>query len=81
MFKLNESNYFFLPKELMNKDFSNFSVKSKMLFSIIITEVDNAKSINEVANLINELGSDRVTKFYDKVQREIKNQKLESEGA
>lgn len=81
MFKLNESNYFFLPKELMNKDFSNFSVKSKMLFSIIITEADNAKSINEVANLINELGSDRVTKFYDKVQREIKNQKLESEGA
>lgn len=78
---MNESNYFFLPKELMNKDFSNFSVKSKMLFSIIITEADNAKSINEVANLINELGSDRVTKFYDKVQREIKNQKLESEGA
>lgn len=81
MFKLNESNYFFLPKELMNKDFSNFSVKAKMLFSIIITEAENAKSINEVANLINELGSDRVTKFYDKVQREIKNQKLESEGA
>lgn len=78
---MNESNYFFLPKELMNKDFSNFSVKAKMLFSIIITEADNAKSINEVANLINELGSDRVTKFYDKVQREIKNQKLESEGA
>ena len=65
----------------MNKDFSNFSVKAKMLFSIIITEAENAKSINEVANLINELGSDRVTKFYDKVQREIKNQKLESEGA
>lgn len=78
---MNESNYFFLPKELMNKDFSNFSVKAKMLFSIIITEAENAKSINEVANLINELGSDRVTKFYDKVQREIKNQKLESEGA
>lgn len=65
----------------MDKDFANFSVKSKLLFSIIITEADSAKAINEVADLIDELGSGRVTRLYDKVQREIKSQKMESEGA
>ncbi|MEE1154191.1 MAG: hypothetical protein UH241_03445, partial [Acutalibacteraceae bacterium] len=80
-YKLNESKYFFLPKELLDKDFANFSVKAKLLFSIIITEADSAKAINEVADLIDELGSGRVTRLYDKVQREIKSQQMESEGA
>lgn len=78
---MNETNYFFLPKELMDKDFANFSVKAKLLFSIIITEADSAKSINEVAELIEELGSGRVNRLYEKVQKEINTQKMESEGA
>lgn len=65
----------------MNKEFSNFSVKAKLLFSIIITEADSAKSINEVAELIEELGSGRVNRLYEKVQKEINTQKMESEGA
>ena len=74
---MSKLNYFCLPKEIMNKEFSDFSIQTKLLFSIIITEANSAKSVSEVASLINELGPSRINRFYN----QIKSQSIESEGA
>ena len=77
---MSKLNYFYLPKELLSKEFSDLSLRTKLLFAIIITEADSAKSINEVASLIDKFGPKVITQIYNDVQREIKNQNKKSEG-
>lgn len=64
-------NFFALPKELMTEEYSKYSIKSKMLFSMVLTEAENGTSINELADLIENIGSRRISALYQNVQKEI----------
>lgn len=47
--------YFSMPKQLMTAEYSNFSVSSKMLFSILFTHAETAQDITNTAELINSI--------------------------
>ncbi len=68
---LSMCNFFALPKELMTEEYSKYSIKSKMLFSMVLTEAENGTSINELADLIENIGSRRISALYQNVQKEI----------
>lgn len=68
---MNESSFFCLPKELLTPEFSEYSNKSKLLFAIVITEAETAKSINELSTLIQKLGDKRVSTLYHQVHTEM----------
>ncbi len=46
---------FYVPKKLMSTEYSGFSVESKLLFGMILTNATKTKSINELADLINRI--------------------------
>ncbi len=66
---MNETSCFCLPKELFSGEFSEYSNKSKLLFSIVITEAETAKSLNELSELIQQLGERRVSALYNQVHK------------
>lgn len=68
---MNESSCFCLPKELLTPEFSMYSNKSKLLFAIVITEAETAKSINELSSLIQKIGEKRVSALYHQVHTGI----------
>ncbi len=47
--------YFSMPKQLMTAEYSNFSVSSKMLFSILFTHAETAQDITNTAELISAI--------------------------
>lgn len=51
----NISSYY-LPKQIMTSYYAEFSVESKMLFSIIFTNAEHIKTITETAQLIEKIG-------------------------
>lgn len=69
------NNCFVMPKELLTKEYLNYSLKSKMLFSIVLTEAENGTSINELAELIEHIGSRKVSSIYQSVHKEIASHK------
>ena len=71
---MNETNYFCLPKELLTPEFSDYSIKSKLLFAIVITEAETVKSLNELASLIQFIGEKRLSTFYHQIQTEMKGE-------
>lgn len=73
------NNCFFLPKELLTKEYSNYSLKSKMLFSIVLTEAENGTSINELAELIEKIGSRNVSSLYKQAHKELSEHQTRSE--
>lgn len=55
------SEYYYLPKELITPQYADYSLQTKMLFSIVITEAETAKSVMEMSQLINDLGSKNIS--------------------
>ena len=43
---------FYVPKQLISPEYANFSVESKLLFGMILTNSQQTKSIQELAELI-----------------------------
>ena len=43
---------FYVPKKLMDKEYSEYPVESKILFSIILSTAQNTKAIMSCAKLI-----------------------------
>ena len=64
---MNETNCFCLPKELFSKEFSEYSNKCKLLFAVVLTEAETAKSLSELSELIQQLGARRVSALYHQV--------------
>ena len=69
--------YYFLPKELLTPEYSGYSLQTKLLFSIIITEAETVKSITDMSKLINDIGARKLSTIYQNAHRELN----ESEGA
>lgn len=72
MKKMKENSCYCLPSELFSKDYSKFSVKSKVLFGMVITEADNGKAISELAELIEEMGSRKISAMFQQIHNELK---------
>lgn len=53
----NKAPCYYMPKQIMTQEYSNFSVESKMLFSMVFTNAEHINAITETANLINCIGS------------------------
>ncbi len=49
------TSYFSMPKQLMTSAYKDFSVSSKMLFSIIFTHAETAQDIADTAALIQSI--------------------------
>lgn len=69
------NNCYILPKEILTHEYSKYSIKSKVLFSIVLTEAENGASINELAELIEHIGSRKVSSIYQSVHKEIASHK------
>ena len=69
---MKENSCYCLPPELFSKDYSKFSVKSKVLFGMVITEADNGKAISELAELIEEMGSRKISAMFQQIHNELK---------
>lgn len=54
------SEYYYLPKELVTPQYADYSLQTKMLFSIVISEAETAKSVMEMSQLINDIGSKNI---------------------
>lgn len=69
--------YYCLPKELLTEEYSDYSLQTKLLFSIIITEAETIKSITDMSKLITDVGSKKLSTIFQKAHCELN----ESEGA
>lgn len=76
----NVNNYFVLPKKLLTKAYSDYSIKSKLLFSIVLTEAEDGTSICELAKLIDDMGTRNVSVLFRNVHNELAEHQLKSEG-
>lgn len=68
---------FYVPKKLMDKEYSEYPVESKILFSIILSTAQNTKTIMSCAKLIANLGDDEIRSL----KSEMKKIESESESA
>lgn len=68
---------FYVPKKLMDKEYSEYPVESKILFSIILSTAQNTKAIMNCAKLIANLGDDEIRSL----KSEMKKIESESESA
>lgn len=68
---------FYVPKKLMDKEYSEYLVESKILFSIILSTAQNTKAIMSCAKLIANLGDDEI----HSLKSEMKKIESESESA
>lgn len=68
---------FYVPKKLMDKEYSEYPVESKILFSIILSTAQNTKAIMICAKLIANLGDDEIRSL----KSEMKKIESESESA
>jgi len=71
--------YFYLPPELFTDEYKDFPNESKMLFGMLLTNMETAKGVMETARLINEIGSRSISSMHKIVESEIQKT-LESEG-
>ena len=69
------TQYFSMPKQLMTAEYRNFSVTSKMLFSIIFTHADTAQDITDTAALIQSISPKELAEMKKAFRQ------AESEGA
>lgn len=58
---------FYIPKQLMTKEYSGFSVESKLLFGMVLTNATQAKSINELADLICKIDSQELKLMHTQI--------------
>lgn len=75
----NVNNCYALPKELLTKEYSDYSLKSKLLFSIVITEADNGTAVSELAELIEKIGARNISSLYKKLHQEMAAHQSRSE--
>lgn len=68
---------FYIPKQLMTTEFSGFSVESKLLFGMILTNTTKARSISELADLIYKIDSKELKLMHNQVMQ-IKNEEVYS---
>ena len=54
------NNCFYLPKELMDDNYKLYSIETKMLFAILLSSSQSAKSISNVAKLIEDIGNTKI---------------------
>ncbi|MEE1170804.1 MAG: hypothetical protein U0K87_00450 [Ruminococcus sp.] len=71
--------YFYLPDELFTNDYKDYSNESKLLFAMLLTNMQTAKGVMDTARLINEIGSRKISSMHKIVESEIQKS-LESEG-
>lgn len=64
---------FYIPKQLMTTEFSGFSVESKLLFGMVLTNATQAKSINELTDLIAKINSKELKMMHTQVMQIEKN--------
>lgn len=64
---------FYLPKQLMTAQYSDFSIEAKLLFSMAFTNAEHSKSIMEMSMLVNKIGDKELKsmhKFFKDHQRD-----------
>lgn len=71
------NNCYCLPTELFSKDYSKFSVKTKVLFAMVLTDADTGKSISELAELIETMGNRKIATLYNEVHKELAEHNVE----
>lgn len=64
--------YFFIPKEIMTEEYQKYSVESKLLFSILISNSGTASAIAETSNLINKIGVKKIGAMQKMLSQEMK---------
>lgn len=73
----NPLSFIYVPKEIMTDEYHNYSIETKLLFAMILSNAETASSISNVARLIDEIGIRKISSF----QKELKKTIDESEGA
>ncbi len=73
-------DYYAFPKELLaNSKYANFSLNSKMLFSMALTEAVSASAIMELAKLIETIGYRNIVLIFSEASSEAKSHLENSE--
>lgn len=67
---------FGLPPEVFTPEFAEYSNQSKLLFAIVLSEAENAKSLKDLAGIIQKFGDRKLSSFI----RELRNTAENSEG-
>lgn len=53
----NGTSCYLMPSELLGDKYTNFSVESKLLFSMIFTNAEHTSAIKETSRLINSISN------------------------
>lgn len=60
---------FYVPKKLLDKEYSEYPVESKILFSIILSTAQNSKAIMGCAKLISSLGDEEIRSLKNEMKK------------
>lgn len=75
---MNNNDYVFVPKELMEKKYKNYSAESKLLLSVMINYAKKGSAIMETANLINKIGENQIINIKETMKQNV-DKHIESE--
>lgn len=75
---MNNNEYVFVPKELMDKKYKNYSAESKLLLSVMINYSKKGSAVIETANLINEIGEKQIINIKETMKQNV-DKHIESE--
>lgn len=75
--KTNDEICFYLPKQLMEETYQNFSAESKLLFAMVFTNASGCKALQEVAALITAIDSRNLTEMYRQYLSIVNGEKRE----
>ncbi len=70
----------YLPKELMTPSYAKYSVETKLLFAMLLTEAHKSSSVVKVAELIQQVGNNEINSLKIELE-EINKSSSESERA
>lgn len=76
----NVKSYIYIPKEIMEEEYREYSAEAKLLFSLLISNSKTASAIVETAKLIDEIGVRKISSMHKSLESEIQKIK-ESESA
>lgn len=79
---MNTNSYFYIPKEIMTKNFSEYSAESKLLFAMLLSNATTASAVVATAKLIDELGVRKIAAIQKELAKELDriNENTESES-
>lgn len=68
---------FYLPKEIMSSEYSDFSAETKLLFAMLLSSSRTTSAVMRVAELIEKIGDKEI----NSLQKELRRISSESERA